>query len=129
MIEDAIARARALVTADPINNDYRETLCASLIAAADAARAAGDAKRRAGALDEALTQARAAAAQAPHNVHWAGLLAEVHAGIAELAAQRGDAAAASAAWRSARDSLEPLAAAGRLAAQRQALLARARAAR
>ncbi|HEX3475666.1 MAG TPA: protein kinase [Kofleriaceae bacterium] len=129
LLDAAIARARALVTADPADNDYKEALCTSLIAEADAARALGDPPRRAAALDEALSQARIAVAHAPHNVRWSGLVAEVHGGLAELAAARRDAPGAAAAWQAVRDALEPLARAGRLAADRQPLLQRARAAR
>jgi len=67
--------------------------------------------------------------RAASNVHWAGYLAEIHSGLAELAAARNDPAAARAAWTAARDQLEPLAKAGRLAAQRKPLLDRARAGR
>jgi tetratricopeptide (TPR) repeat protein len=129
LLDDAVARGHALVTADPTDNDYKETLCVSLVSEADAARAVGDTPRRAAALDEALTQARSAIAHAPHNVRWSGLLAEIHAGLAEVAAARHDAPGAAAAWQAVRDALEPLARAGRLAADRQPLLQRARAAR
>ncbi|HEY0479846.1 MAG TPA: serine/threonine-protein kinase [Kofleriaceae bacterium] len=129
LIDASLARARALVSADPINSEFKETLTLSLLAQADVAAATHDAQRRAAALAEALTQARSGAEHAPYNVHWAGLLAEIHAGLAELAAARGDAAAAAAAWQAVRDQLEPLARAGRLAAQRKPLLDRARAAR
>ena len=129
LIDDAIARARALVTADPVNNDYRETLCVSLAAQANAARAAHDAARRAAALADALDQARAAFERSPRNVRWPGLIAEIQTGVAEIAAGRGDAAAAAAAWQAVRDALEPLARGGRLSATRQPLLARALAGR
>jgi serine/threonine protein kinase/tetratricopeptide (TPR) repeat protein len=129
LLDAAIARARALVTADPADNDYKETLCTSLIAEADAARAVGDTPRRGAALSEALSQAQSAIAHAPHNVRWSGLLAEIHGGLAEIAAGRRDAPAAAAAWQAVRDALEPLARAGRLSADRQPLLQRARAAR
>ncbi|HMG24426.1 MAG TPA: protein kinase [Kofleriaceae bacterium] len=127
LIGDAVARTRALVTADPINNDYKEALCASLVADADAARAHHDAARRAAALDDALGQARSALAHAPDNVRWAGILAEIQSRLAELAAQRGDASAAVSAWQAVRALLDPLASAGRLSAQRRPLLDRARA--
>ncbi len=129
LLEAAITRARALVAADPADNDYKETLCTSLIAEAEAARAVGDPPRRSAALGEALSQAQTAVAHAPHNVRWSGLLAEIHGGLAEIAAGRGDAPAAAAAWQAVRDALEPLARAGRLSADRQPLLQRARAAR
>jgi serine/threonine protein kinase len=129
LIAAGLSRARALSAADPINNDYKETLVQSLLAQADAARATGDGKTRAAALAEALAVARGASERASSNVHWAGFLAEIHAGLAELAAARNDPAAATAAWAAARDQLEPLAKAGRLAAQRKPLLDRARAGR
>jgi tetratricopeptide (TPR) repeat protein len=129
LLDAAIARARALVTADPADNDYKETLCTSLLAEADAARAVVDPARRSAALSEALSQAQTAIAHAPHNVRWSGLLAEIHGGLAEVAAGRRDAPAAAAAWQAVRDALEPLARAGRLSADRQPLLQRARAAR
>jgi tetratricopeptide (TPR) repeat protein len=129
LIESGLARSRALVGGDPINNEWKETLTQGLIAEADAARATGDAPLRQAALSEALGVARGAAERAPHNVHWPGFLAEIHAGLAELAAAHGDHRAAAAAWRVARDLLEPLASAHRLAAPRKALLDRARAGR
>jgi len=129
LIEGSIARARALVSADPINNDFKETLTLSLLAQADVAAAAHDRTRRAAALADALILARSGAEHAAYNIHWPGLLAEIHTGLAELAAQRGDAPAAAAAWQAVRDLLEPLARAGRLAAQRKPLLDRARAGR
>jgi hypothetical protein len=81
------------------------------------------------ALSEALAIARGAADRAPHNLHWPGFLAEIHAGLAELASARGDRRAAAVAWKAARDALEPLASTGRLTPQRKALLDRARAGR
>jgi tetratricopeptide (TPR) repeat protein len=129
LIDAAIGRARALVTSDPINNDVQETLVQALVAEADAARAGNDPRTRASALAEALGLARRAAALAPDDVHWPALLAEIHVGQAELAAARRDPAGAAAAWKLARDALEPLARAGRLPAQRKALYDRARAGR
>jgi serine/threonine protein kinase len=129
LIDDAVARSRALVTADPVNNDYRETLCLSLVAQAETARAANDATRRTAALGEALTQARTAFERSPRNVRWPGLIAEAQAGLADLAAARGDSRAATAAWTAVREALEPLAQAGRLSVARRPLLDRARAAR
>ncbi|HEX7839539.1 MAG TPA: serine/threonine-protein kinase, partial [Kofleriaceae bacterium] len=52
LIEAAIARARALVSADPINNEFEETLTQSLLAEANVAAQAHDAARRAAALTE-----------------------------------------------------------------------------
>ncbi len=126
LIEAGLSLARALFAGDALNNDAKETLVQSLLAQADAARTRRDAKLGGAALTEALTVARAAAERAPSNVHWAGFLAEIHAGLAELAAARGDAATATAAWASVRELLEPLARAGRLAAPRKPLLERAR---
>jgi tetratricopeptide (TPR) repeat protein len=129
LIDAALSRSRALVSADPINNDFKETLTQGLLSGAGAAAAAHDAAGRAAALGEALDQARSGAEHAPFNVHWAGLIAEIQTGLAELAAARGDATAAAAARQAVRDVLEPLARAGRLSAQRKPLLDRARAGR
>jgi tetratricopeptide (TPR) repeat protein len=129
LIESGLARSRALAGSDPINNEWKETLTQGLLALADAARSTSDAKLRDAALSEALATARAGAERAPHNVHWPGYLAQIHAGLAELAIARGDRGAAAAEWRAVRDLLEPLAAGSRLAVQRKALLDRARAAR
>jgi tetratricopeptide (TPR) repeat protein len=126
LIGDGLARSRALVASDPINNESKETLTQGLLAEADAARTTNDAPTRERALSEALAIARSAADHAQHNVHWPGFLAEIHAGLAELASARGDHRAATAAWKAVRDALEPLAGAGRLTAQRKALLDRAR---
>jgi len=128
LIQAGLARARALVTADPINNDSMEALTQCLLAQAAVARAVHDPETRAAALGDALATARAAGDRARHNVHWPGFLAEIHAGLAELATARGDLAGAAAAWQAVRAVLEPLARAGRLAAQRQGLLDRAHAA-
>jgi serine/threonine protein kinase len=128
LIGAGLLRARALFAADP-NNESKETLVQSLIAQADAARTTGDTRLRVAALTEARTVALAAAERAASNVRWAGHLAEIHAGLAELAAARGDRAAVIAAWASVRELLEPLARDGRLAAQRKPLLDRARARR
>jgi tetratricopeptide (TPR) repeat protein len=129
LIADGLARSRALVAADAMSNEPKETLTQGLLAEAAAARMTNDATTRERALSEALAIARAAADRAPHNVHWPGFLAEIHAGLAELASARGDHRAAAAAWKAAREALEPLATAGRLTAHRKALLDRARAGR
>ncbi len=129
LIESGLARSRALVAGDPINNESKETLAQGLIAAADAARATNNAKTREAALAEALAVARDGAEHAPHNVRWPGFLAEIHAGLAELAIARGDHPAAAAEWRAARDLLEPQAKINRLAARHRVLLERARAGR
>jgi serine/threonine protein kinase/tetratricopeptide (TPR) repeat protein len=127
LIDTGLTRSRALVAGDPLNNEWKETFTQGLIGQADAARATNDARTREAALTEALAVARDAAERSQHNVHWPGFLAEIHAGLAELASARGDRPAAAAAWRVTRDLLEPLAQANRLAAQRKALLERARA--
>jgi serine/threonine protein kinase/tetratricopeptide (TPR) repeat protein len=129
LIDAGLARSRALVAGDAINSEWKETLTRGLLAQAEAARATNGGKLREAALAEAFTIARDAAAHTPHNVHWPNLLAEIHAGRAELASARGDHQAAAAQWRAVRDLLEPLAKANRLAAQRKALLDRARAGR
>jgi serine/threonine protein kinase/tetratricopeptide (TPR) repeat protein len=129
LIDDALTLSRALIATDPLNREDKETLVRGLLAEADAARAANDATTRGRALAEALSVAHDVIDHGAHNVHWPGLLAEVQAALAELATARGDHAAAGVAWKAARDALEPLAAAGRLSAQRKALLDRARAAR
>jgi serine/threonine protein kinase/tetratricopeptide (TPR) repeat protein len=124
LIDAGLARARTLVVGDPINNEWKETLTRGLLASA-----ARDPGRREAALTEALALAHGVATAAAHSVHWPGLLAEVHAALAELASARGDARAAATAWRAVRDALEPLAKAGQLSAQRKPLLDRARAGR
>jgi serine/threonine protein kinase/tetratricopeptide (TPR) repeat protein len=129
LIGDGLARSRALVASDPLNNESRETFTQGLLAEADAARLTGDPTTRERALSEALAIARDAVDRAHHNVHWVGFLAEIHAGLAELATSRGDRRGAAAAWRAAREALEPLASAGRLTMQRKLLLDRARAGR
>jgi serine/threonine protein kinase len=129
LIDTGLARSRALVASDPLNNEWKETFTQGLIGQADAARATNDGKTREAALAEALIVARGGAERSQHNVHWPGFLAEIHAGLAELASARGDSKAAAAAWRATRDLLEPLAKANQLAAQRRALLDRARAGR
>jgi hypothetical protein len=129
LIADGLARSRALVASDAINNESKETLVQGLLAEADAARMTNDAAARERALSDALAIAREAADHAQHNVHWPGFLAEIQAGFAELASSRGDHRAAAAAWKAAREALEPLASTGRLTAQRKALLDRARAGR
>jgi tetratricopeptide (TPR) repeat protein len=126
LIDAALARCRALVAGDPINSEWQETLAQGLLAAADVARASHDAKAREAALTEALTVARAGADRAPNNVRWAGLVADVHAGLAELLLARGDNLLAAIEWRAVADVLEPLARAGQLSVPRTALLARAR---
>jgi serine/threonine protein kinase/tetratricopeptide (TPR) repeat protein len=126
LIETGMERARALVTGDPINFEWKESLTQGLLAQAELFKVTGDRAARRTALEEAKALAVAAAAHAPQNAHWPGYVAEVHVGLAELAP---DAKTAAADWKSARDALEPLAAAKRLPAPRKPLLDRARAAR
>jgi serine/threonine protein kinase len=123
LIGQGLGRARTLVDNDPINNEWKDTLVQGLLAQAAAAT---DPKARAAALDEARDVASAAHQHAPANVHLAARLAEVEAALADVATARGDARAASAAWATVRDVLEPLAREGRLPAPRQSLLDRAR---
>jgi len=126
LIDAGLTLIHALVAADPINNDLKETLVLGLLAQAEAARVSHDAALRDAALTEALGVAVAGAAAAPDNIHWAGFVADVHAGLADLATSRGDRLAAALEWKEVRDVLEPLAKAGRLSVQRTTLLARAR---
>jgi len=123
LIGQGLGRARTLVDNDPINNEWKDTLVQGLLAQAAATPAP---KARGAALDEARDVASAAHHHAPANVHLAARLAEVEAALADVATARGDARAASAAWATVRDVLEPLAREGRLPAPRQALLDRAR---
>jgi hypothetical protein len=112
------------VTSDALNFEWKETLTRGLIAQANVATL--DRKTREGALEEALATAEEAVRRSPQNVHWPGLLAEAHVGLALLAT---DAHAAAGEWNKARDILEVLAKSGRLPAPRLALLDRARARR
>jgi len=112
LIDAGLARARELVAGDPLNAEWKETLTQALLAQAELARTTGDHATRATALDEARVLATAAAERAPHNAHWPGYVAEIHAGLGD--------------WTRVRDTLEPLAAAGRLPATRKPLLDRAR---
>ncbi|HVK83321.1 MAG TPA: serine/threonine-protein kinase [Kofleriaceae bacterium] len=126
LIDAGLGHARALVTGDPINFEWKESLTQALLAQAAVSKLAGDRPARRAALDEAKELAVAAAARAPQNAHWPGYVAEIHAALAELAP---DAKAAAAEWKVVRDALEPLAAAKRLPAYRKSLLERARAVR
>jgi tetratricopeptide (TPR) repeat protein len=123
LIDAGLVFARTLTEADPINLEWRETLVIGLLARG---RSATDRAARQTALDEARGIATDATTRAGQNVQWPGHLAEVHAGLAELAT---DPHLATAEWKKARDLLEPLAKAGRLPAPRLPLLDRARAAR
>ncbi len=126
LIDAGLARARALVSGDPINGEWKETLITGLLAQAELARVAGDSKTRSLALNEAKTFVHAVADRAPTNAHWPGYVAEVHIGLAEVA---GDPKLAAAEFKIARDVLEPLAKTDRLPATRKNLLDRARAGR
>jgi hypothetical protein len=125
LIAAGVKRAHELVDGDRINNEWKETLVQGLLAQAELMRA--DPTARGAALTEALGIAQDAAGRAPQNAHWPGFLGEVHVGLAEVAAARGDGRGAAAAWKAVRDTLEPLATAGRLAWPRKPLLDRARA--
>ncbi|MEO6771791.1 MAG: protein kinase [Kofleriaceae bacterium] len=116
LIVSGIGRARALIQADPLNLEWRETLVQGLLATG---RAPGAKAARATALDEARTITEEAMRRTPQNVQWPGYNAEAHAGLAEL----GDPSE----WARVREVLEPLAKAGRLPAPRLPLLERARA--
>jgi tetratricopeptide (TPR) repeat protein/tRNA A-37 threonylcarbamoyl transferase component Bud32 len=129
LIHDGLERARSLVGADNVSNEWKETLTQGLLAHADCQRVANDAKGRKSSLDEAIGIAMAGSQRAPQNPQWQGFLAEIHAGYAELAGAIGDRAATLAAWKTVRDLLEPLDKAGRLPAVRKNLLERARAAK
>jgi serine/threonine protein kinase/tetratricopeptide (TPR) repeat protein len=126
LIASGLGRARALVAADPINNEWKETVVQGLLARAEAVRATNDRVARGAALEEARAIAEAATARAAQNAHWPGYLAEVHAALAELADDR---KAVTAEWKAVRDLLEPLERAKRLSAVRKILLDRARAGR
>jgi tetratricopeptide (TPR) repeat protein len=126
LIAQGLGRARALSAGDAINHEWKETVVQGLLAASDAAAATTkDAAVRRTALTEALGIATQAAAKSS-SAQWPGFLAEIHAGLAEIATAPAEAAAS---WRAVRDALEPLAKEGRLAWGRKALLERARAGR
>jgi serine/threonine protein kinase/tetratricopeptide (TPR) repeat protein len=134
LVAAGLARARSLVIADAISQEWKRTLVQGLLATAELARVSTKQQQpptpqqqatRKAALTEALALAEAAAARVPDNVHWAGFVAEAQVGLAELATATGDARGAAAAWKAARDRLEPLAAKGRLPATRRPLLERA----
>ena len=125
LIDAGLERARALVGGDPINLDWKETLTQGLLAQG---RGPYDLKTRQAAFDDALVTAEEAVKRAPQNVQWPAFLADVHVGLAELAATSGNTHAATGEWRKVVEILEPLAKAGRLPAPRTPLLDRARAA-
>jgi serine/threonine protein kinase len=125
LVAGGLARARALVDNDPINNEWKETLVRGLLARA----ATGDAKTAAAALVEAEQIAAAGYERAPQNVQISVLFGEVEVELAAHAEARGDSKAASVAWQAAASVLESLAKDGRLPATKAAILARARARR
>jgi hypothetical protein len=123
LIDNGVKRARSLVDADPINNEWKDTLVQGLLARAELQKLANDRPAARTTLGDALTVAKTAVERAKANANWPGLLAEVYAGLAELAP---DPAAAAIEWRHVRDTLEPLAKTNRLSATRKPLLDRAR---
>ncbi|HEU4611657.1 MAG TPA: serine/threonine-protein kinase, partial [Kofleriaceae bacterium] len=127
LIKLGTARARMLVAGDMVNLEWKETLTQGLLAQAELARTRGDMPQRGAALTEALAIAEDAAAKAPQNAQWPGYVAEIHAGIAEVAAAGGDHKTAAAEWKRVAEILGAMDAAGRLPAPRKPLLARARA--
>ncbi|MBA3392058.1 MAG: serine/threonine protein kinase [Deltaproteobacteria bacterium] len=126
LIDAGVDRARALVAADALSNEWKETLTQGLLARAEAARATNAPAVRKETLEAALAVATAGSQRAPQNPQWPGFLAEIHIGFAELAGDRGTRLAS---YKVVRDLLEPLASTGRLPAVRKNLLDRARAAR
>ncbi len=119
LIKGGVTRARNLVAADAINNEWKETLTQGLIAQAVTAR---DTQTRAAAYAAALVVAEDATSHSPQNAHWPGYLAEIHIGLAESVPKD-----ARAHWKQARELLETLDKGGRLPMPRRALLDRARA--
>ncbi len=124
LIASGVQRARALAAADPITNEWKETVVQGLLATGQATPIDREARRVA--LAEARTISAAAAERAPQNVKWPEYLAESHVALAALTADRRVIAAE---WQAVRDLLEPLEQSGRLAAAGKILLDRARAGR
>jgi hypothetical protein len=116
LLKAGVGRAKMLVAGDMINNEWKETLTAGLIAQAVTAR---DATARGAAYAEALKVAEDATARAPQNAHWPGYLAEIHIGLAGVEA---NAKLAREHWKIARDILEALDKEGRLPMPRKKLL-------
>ncbi len=123
LVNAGIDRARALVAADPINHEWRETLTQGLLARADVAALAHDPKTRRAALEQALPIAEDIVKTSSTSAQWPVFLAEIHAGLAELAP---DAKSAAAEWDQVREPLERLDNNGRLYAYEKPLLERAR---
>ena len=119
LVDHAIDRERALVDADPINIAWKETLVNALLVRQQLERGTPARKTT---LTLAWELASEALDRAPTSARWPPMAAEVELARAEID-PRGDHGKA------ARDLLEPLAKAGRLAAPQLPLLARARAAR
>ncbi len=125
LIASGLQRARTLVAADAINNEWKETVVQGLLARGETGTAA-DKQARQTALEEALALTTLATERAPQNAHWPGYLAEIHAALGELTT---DPKVIAAEWKAVRDLLAPLEHAKRLSATRKILLDRARAAR
>jgi len=71
LVASGIARARALVGADPINLEWKDTLVQGLLARADIAKLAADAATRKSSLEEALATARVRASRCcPQGESW-----------------------------------------------------------
>ncbi len=126
LIASGLGRARAMVSGDAINSEWKETLTQGLLARAEAARIGNDKAARTLALTEALAVAKPVVERAPQNAHWPGYLAEIRVGLAELAT---DGKTAASEWKAVRELLEPLEKSARLPAARKDLLNRARATR
>jgi serine/threonine protein kinase/tetratricopeptide (TPR) repeat protein len=120
LLKSGVTRARFLVAGDAINNEWKETLVAGLIAQALVVR---EPALKASTWAEAKQITEAAMARAPQNAHWPGYLAEIHVGLAESAA---DAMTARDAWKLAFEILDALEKDGRLPMPRKPLLERAR---
>ncbi len=129
LVNAGLERVRALAAADPLSNEWKETITQGLLARAELERITGKKTAERDALVEARSIAEVAAQRAPQNWTWAGFLAEIHAGLADLNTAAGDTVAASAAWKTCLGYLEPLALANHLPAARKALYTRAKAAR
>ncbi|MBV8758995.1 MAG: protein kinase [Deltaproteobacteria bacterium] len=119
LVDHAVERERTLVDADPINIAWKETLVNALLVRAQLEHGT---PAQAETLLLAKELATEALRRAPTSARWPAIAADVELALAETdpAGKHGKAA---------RDLLEPLAKANRLAAPRLPLLARARATR